>query len=245
MKDKLTIIKVGGGILNDQNIFEKFLFNFSKINGKKLLVHGGGIIASNLLIKLGISPKLVKGRRITDKKTLEVAIMTYAGLINKTIVSKLQKHNCNSIGIRKVKDIEDGLVGDIEEVNGGFIKTLLCSNITPVVCSLSHDGNGQILNTNADSIASHISIEMSNYYNVSLKYCLDKSGVLIDQNKTSSLLKNINLSYYKELVEKEIIIDGMIPKLDNCFYALKNEVNNVSVGGHDIIKNNFTNITLD
>lgn len=146
---------------------------------------------------------------------------------------------------RKVKDIDYGLVGDIEEVNGGFIKTLLCSNITPVVCSLSHDGNGQILNTNADSIASHISIEMSNYYNVSLKYCLDKSGVLIDQNKTSSLLKNINLSYYKELVEKEIIIDGMIPKLDNCFYALKNEVNNVSVGGHDIIKNNFTNITLD
>ena len=257
MKDKLTIIKVGGGILNDQNIFEKFLFNFSKINGKKLLIHGGGIIASNLLIKLGISPKLVKGRRVTDEKTLEVAIMTYAGLINKTIVSKLQKNNCNSIGIsgvdcnlilskkRKIKDIDYGLVGDIEEVNGGFIKTLLCSNILPVVCSLSHDGNGQILNTNADSIASHISIEMSNYYNVSLKYCLDKPGVLIDQNKTSSLLKNINLSYYRELVKKEIVKEGMIPKLDNCFYALKNKVNNVSVGGHDIIKNNFTNITLD
>ena len=170
MKDKLTIIKVGGGILNDQNIFENFLINFSKINGKKLLIHGGGIIASNLLIKLGISPKLVNGRRVTDEKTLEVAIMTYAGIINKTIVSKLQKNNCNSIGIsgvdcnlilskkRKIKDIDYGLVGDIEEVNGGFIKTLLCSNISPVVCSLSHDGNGQILNTNADSIASHISI---------------------------------------------------------------------------------------
>ena len=257
MKDKLTIIKVGGGILNDENIFEKFLYNFSKINGKKLLVHGGGIIASNFLIKLGISPKLVKGRRITDKKTLDIILMTYAGLINKTIVSKLQKNNCNSIGIsgvdcnliiskkRKIKDIDYGLVGDIEKINGGFIKTLLCGNITPVICSLSHDGKGQILNTNADSVASYISTEMSIYYDVSLKYCFDKSGVLIDQKNTSSVLKNINLSYYTELVKEEIIKDGMIPKLDNCFYALKNGVNSVFVGGHDIIKNNSTKVTLD
>lgn len=257
MKDKLTIIKVGGGILNDENIFEKFLYNFSKINEKKLLIHGGGIIASNYLIKLGISPKLVKGRRITDKKTLDIIIMTYAGLINKTIVSKLQKNNCNSIGIsgvdcnliisekRKIKDVDYGLVGDIEKINGGFIKTLLCSNITPVICSLSHDGKGQILNTNADSVASYISKEMSIYYDVSLKYCFDKSGVLIDQKNTSSVLKNINLSYYKKLIKEEIIKDGMIPKLDNCFYALKNGVNSVSVGGHDIIKNNYTKVTLD
>ena len=259
MKNKLTIIKVGGRVLNDKNIFEKFLFNFSKINGKKILVHGGGIIASNYLIRLGIVPKLINGRRITDEKTLDVSIMTYAGLINKTIVSNLQKNNCNSIGLsgvdcnlikakkREINDIDYGLAGDIEKININFINTLLSKNITPVICSLSHDGKGQILNTNADSIASHLSVEMSNYYNVSLKYCFDKAGVLSDQKKSSSLIKNINLSGYKGLIKEKIITDGMIPKLDNCFYALRNGVNSISIGDHNVITNkkNYTKITLD
>ena len=170
MKDKLTIIKVGGAVLNDNKIFKTFLNNFSKIEEKKILVHGGGIIASNYMVRLGIPPKFIKGRRITDEKTLDVAIMTYAGLINKKIVAQLQKLNCNSIGLsgadcnlikskkREIKDIDFGLVGDITGINVNFINNLIKTNIHPVICSLSHDGNGQLLNTNADTIASKFAI---------------------------------------------------------------------------------------
>ena len=200
MKTKLTIVKVGGVILDDNLLFEEFLKNFSLINENKIIVHGGGIIASNYMIRLGIIPKMVNGRRITDSKTLDIAVMTYAGLINKKIVSKLQKLNCNSIGlsgtdgnlikskIRKVNKIDYGFVGDIEKINDEFLFNLLNSNLTPTICSLTHDKKGQLLNTNADTIASEIAIAMSKYYNVTLKYCFDKSGVLMDQNSNTCLL---------------------------------------------------------
>jgi len=173
MKNKLTIIKVGGGILNERKLFEIFLENYSKIKGLKLLVHGGGVIASNYMIRLGIPVKMNEGRRITDSDTLDVAVMTYAGLINKNIVSILQKFNCNAIGlcgadanlitskIREIKEIDYGLVGDILSINDNFINQLLKLKISPIICSLTHNGEGQILNTNADSIASEISIKLS------------------------------------------------------------------------------------
>jgi acetylglutamate kinase len=232
MKTKLTIVKVGGVILDDNLLFEEFLKNFSLINENKIIVHGGGIIASNYMIRLGIIPEMVNGRRITDSKTLDIAVMTYAGLINKKIVSKLQKLNCNSIGlsgadgnlikskIRKVNKIDYGFVGDIEKVNNEFLYNLLNSNLTPTICSLTHDKKGQLLNTNADTIASEIAIAMSKYYNVTLKYCFDKSGVLMDQNSNTSIKKNITKKEFKKLVEDKIINDGMIPKLENCFHAL-------------------------
>ena len=166
MKNKLTIVKVGGGILNERKLFEIFLENYSKIKGLKLLVHGGGVIASNYMIRLGIPVKMNEGRRITDSDTLDVAVMTYAGLINKNIVSTLQKFNCNAIGlcgadanlitskIREIKEIDYGLVGDILSINDNFINQLLKLKISPIICSLTHNGEGQILNTNADSIAS-------------------------------------------------------------------------------------------
>ena len=166
MKNKLTIIKVGGGILNERKLFKIFLENYSKIKGLKLLVHGGGVIASNYMIRLGIPVKMNEGRRITDSDTLDVAVMTYAGLINKNIVSTLQKFNCNAIGlcgadanlitskIREIKEIDYGLVGDILSINDNFINQLLKLKISPIICSLTHNVEGQILNTNADSIAS-------------------------------------------------------------------------------------------
>ena len=258
MKTKLTIVKVGGVILDDNLLFEEFLKNFSLINENKIIVHGGGIIASNYMIRLGIIPKMVNGRRITDSKTLDIAVMTYAGLINKKIVSKLQKLNCNSIGlsgadgnlikskIRKVNKIDYGFVGDIEKINDEFLYNLLNSNLTPTICSLTHDKKGQLLNTNADTIASEIAIAMSKYYNVTLKYCFDKSGVLMDQNSNTSIKKNITKKEFKKLVDDKIINDGMIPKLENCFHALENGVNKIYIGDLDIIYtiNNCTKITL-
>ena len=248
MKNKLTIIKVGGGILNERKLFEIFLKNYSKIEGSKLLVHGGGIIASNYMIKLGIPVKMIEGRRITDSNTLDVAVMTYAGLINKNIVSTLQKFNCNAIGlcgadanlitskIREIKEIDYGLVGDIISINDNFINQLLKLKISPIICSLTHNGYGQLLNTNADSIASEISIKLSKNYDVTLKYCFDKPGVLIDKNDNLSFKKTISKTDYKQLVNDKIISDGMVPKIENCFYALENGVNNVFIGDHDIIK---------
>jgi acetylglutamate kinase len=258
MKTKLTIVKVGGVILDDNLLFEEFLKNFSLINENKIIVHGGGIIASNYMIRLGIIPEMVNGRRITDSKTLDIAVMTYAGLINKKIVSKLQKLNCNSIGlsgadgnlikskIRKVNKIDYGFVGDIEKVNNEFLYNLLNSNLTPTICSLTHDKKGQLLNTNADTIASEIAIAMSKYYNVTLKYCFDKSGVLMDQNCNTSIKKNITKKEFKKLVDDKIINDGMIPKLENCFHALENGVNKIYIGDLDILNtiNHCTKIII-
>ena len=248
MKNKLTIIKVGGGILNERKLFEIFLENYSKIKGLKLLIHGGGVIASSYMIRLGIPVKMNEGRRITDSNTLDIAVMTYAGLINKNIVSILQKFNCNAIGlcgadanlitskIREIKEIDYGLVGDIISVNDNFINQLLKLKISPIICSLTHNGYGQLLNTNADSIASEISIKLSKNYDVTLKYCFDKPGVLIDKNDNLSFKKTISKTDYKQLVNNKIISDGMVPKIENCFYALENGVNNVFIGDHDIIK---------
>ena len=248
MKNKLTIIKVGGGILNERKLFEIFLENYSKIKGLKLLIHGGGVIASSYMIRLGIPVKMNKGRRITDSNTLDIAVMTYAGLINKNIVSILQKFNCNAIGlcgadanliiskIREIKEIDYGLVGDILSINDNFINQLLKLKISPIICSLTHNGYGQLLNTNADSIASEISIKLSKNYDVTLKYCFDKSGVLIDKNDNLSFKKTISKTDYKQLVNNKIISDGMVPKIENCFYALENGVNNVFIGDHNIIK---------
>ena len=258
MKTKLTIVKVGGVILNDTVLFDEFLKNFSRINEYKIIVHGGGIIASNYMIRLGIIPEMINGRRITDSKTLDIAIMTYAGLVNKKIVSKLQKLNCNSIGlsgadgnlikskIRKVNKIDFGFVGDIEKINDEFLLNLLKSNLTPTICSLTHDNKGQLLNTNADTIASELGIAMAKYFNVTLKYCFDKPGVLMDPNTNTSIKKNITKKEFKNLVEEEIISDGMIPKLENCFNALENGVNNIYIGDMDIINSidNCTKITL-
>jgi acetylglutamate kinase len=200
------------------------------------------------MIRLGISVKMIDGRRITDSNTLDVAVMTYAGLVNKNIVSILQKFNCNAIGlsgadanlitskIRETKEIDYGLVGDIVSINDNFINQLLKLKISPVICSLTHNGNGQLLNTNADSIASEISIKLSKNYDVTLKYCFDKPGILTDKNDNLSIKKTIRKNDYNQLIKNNIISDGMVPKIENCYYALENGVSNIFIGDHNIIK---------
>tara|TARA_B100000768_G_scaffold151574_1_gene146840 strand:- start:6 stop:782 length:777 start_codon:yes stop_codon:yes gene_type:complete len=258
MKNKLTIVKVGGGILNENKVLKKFLKNYSQIKGLKLLVHGGGIIASQYMIRLGIPVKMIKGRRITDSNALNITVMTYAGLINKSIVSVLQSYNCNALGlcgadaniitskIRENNEIDFGLVGDIVNIETNFIQKLLELKISPIICPLTHNGSGQLLNTNADSIASEMSIKLSKYFKVTLKYCFDKSGILIDPVDELSIKKTINKFDYQQLNEKNIITDGMIPKIDNCFHALENGVNEIYIGDHDIINStkNCTKIIL-
>ena len=247
MKNKLTIVKVGGFIFEDEYKLDSFLSSFSKISGNKILVHGGGKIASNFSKKLGIVPIMLEGRRVTDKETLDVVVMTYAGLLNKKLVSKLQKLSCNAIGLsgadanliqakkRNIENVNYGYVGDITHVDKNILQKMISSDLYPVICSLTHDGNGQILNTNADTIAAELSVALADLYDVSLKYCSEMPGVLEKLGNYDSLIKTIDSTSYKKLKQKNIISDGMIPKLENCFHALKNGVDKVFVGSIDIL----------
>ncbi|NCT09224.1 MAG: acetylglutamate kinase [Flavobacteriia bacterium] len=257
--EKLSIIKIGGNIIEDENALNNFLHLFSKIKGKKLLVHGGGKKASQMSTKLGITSKMTNGRRITDAETLEVITMVYGGLVNKNIVAKLQSLNTNCIGLsgadgncilsskRPVKEVDYGFVGDVKNVNNQAIEVLINHDFTPVFCAITHDGNGQLLNTNADTITSQIAIGMSKNYETSIYYCFELNGVLEDINDKNSVIKHINAASYKNLLNEGIIADGMLPKLENCFDALKNGVHAVFMGNTTILtkeNENFTKITL-
>jgi acetylglutamate kinase len=255
---KLSVIKIGGNVIENTTELDKFLSFFSKIEGFKILVHGGGKLATQLAGKLGVESKLINGRRITDADSIDIITMVYGGLTNKNIVAKLQANNCNAIGLsgadgnaiqahkRPVKEIDYGFVGDIDGVNTQLISTLLDGELTPIFCALSHDGNGQILNTNADTIASEIAIGMSNKYETTLYYCFEKKGVLLDINDENSVVKHIDSEKYQELLDQNIIADGMLPKLENCYHALHHNVNKVCLGDIEMIKTDatlFTTIT--
>ena len=188
--ETLKVIKIGGNIIDKEKTLSDFLIEFSKLNGPKILVHGGGKLATKLANQLGIEVKMTNGRRITDADTLNIITMVYAGKINKNIVAKLQALNCNSIGFsgadgnsvvsykRPIKEVDFGFVGDVEKVNTSILNVLLKNRVTPVFCALTHDGNGQLLNTNADTIASELAIGIANHFNTELYYCFEKSGVL-------------------------------------------------------------------
>ncbi len=229
--DRLTIVKVGGKVVENVQSLNALLEQFKRISGNKILVHGGGTTATNLATKLGIKTRMVDGRRVTDKDTLELVTMVYGGLVNKRIVAALQAININAIGLtgadldlirskkRPVTDVDYGFVGDIEDVNSRELRLLLNENIVPVIAPLTHDGNGQILNTNADTIASEIATELSDYFNVYLFYCFDKKGVLLDPNDELSIIYDLNLPLYNQYKTEGIINEGMLPKLDNGFRA--------------------------
>jgi acetylglutamate kinase len=238
----LSIIKIGGNVIDFPEKLNEFLYLFANFPGKKILVHGGGIMASKFGESMGVMPEMVDGRRITDKDTLEIVTMVYAGLINKQIVAKLQSLKQNSLGLtgadgnlircikRPVKTIDYGFVGDIKEVNVDLAKTLLDADIIPVVCAITHDKKGQLLNTNADSIASELATNLSKKFTVNLYYCFDKAGVLIDEKNENSIVPMINEDIYAELKKENVIHSGMIPKLDNAFAALHKGVNHVWIG---------------
>jgi acetylglutamate kinase len=257
--EKLSIIKIGGNIIEDETSLHDFLKLFSALKGKKILVHGGGKRATSMASKLGIKSKMVHGRRITDAETLEVITMVYGGLVNKNIVAKLQALQIDAIGLtgadinsiksdkRPIKEINFGFVGDVKEVASNSIDKLLKADFTPVFCAITHDGKGQLLNTNADTITSQVAIGMSKIYETSIYYCFELNGVLQDFSDKNSVIKNINSKKYQELLNDGIIADGMLPKLENCFDALKNGVHQVKMGNTSMLtkeNNNFTTITL-
>ncbi|OJJ14846.1 acetylglutamate kinase [marine bacterium AO1-C] len=240
--EKLTIVKVGGGILEDQAKLKALVKNFADIEGKKILVHGGGKTATQMADRLGIKTQMVEGRRITSTEMLEVVLMVYGGLVNKKVVAKLQAHNCNALGFtgadaniilaekRPVKDINYGWVGDVKSVNVPTLQGLLDQNIVPVIAPLTHDGEGHLYNTNADTMASVLAGALSQLYAVRLWYCFEKPGVLKDAEDDSSLIEKLFHSLYKAYQQSGIIKDGMIPKLDNGFAALQQGSKEVIIG---------------
>nr|WP_317631720.1 acetylglutamate kinase [uncultured Flavobacterium sp.] len=241
-KPKLTIIKIGGKVLNNEAALNEILKDFSAIEGPKIIVHGGGSDATELATKLGLEAKMVNGRRITDAPMLDIVVMTYAGLLNKKIVAKLSALQSPAIGLtgadgnsiqstkRVHPEIDFGFVGDVEQVNHLFIKSILDQNVIPVFCAITHNEMGQLLNTNADTIASEVAIAMAKLFDVKLFYCFEKQGVLEDIENEDSVIENINQKLYQDLKQKNAIHSGMIPKLDNCFYALQNNVTEIQIG---------------
>lgn len=240
--EKLTIVKVGGAVVEDESQLSQLLTNFSAIPGKKLLVHGGGRRATKVASELGIESKMINGRRITDAKMLEVVTMVYGGLVNKNLVARLQAHGVNALGLtgadidvirshkRPVKDgIDYGFVGDVDRANGEMLNTLIQAGITPVIAPLTHDGQGNILNTNADTMASETAKALASYFDVTLIFAFEKAGVLQDPDDDNSVIPVINRDLYNQYVEKGIISGGMMPKIENALAAIEAGVKRVII----------------
>ena len=240
--EQLFVIKIGGNIIDDNNKLSSFLKDFAAINGKKILIHGGGKLATKLADQMNIPQQMVDGRRITDAETLKIITMVYAGYINKNIVAGLQANECNAIGIsgadgnailahKRIHPTMDyGYVGDIDAIDTSFFRNLLQQNLTPVVAPVTHDRKGQLLNTNADTIAQELAKTLSTSYEVQLIYSFEKDGVLLDVNNNDSVIRKLDAAYYGELKGKGKIFAGMIPKLDNAFTALHSGVKKVIIG---------------
>ena len=238
---ELTIVKVGGKVVEEPDTLQRLLKDFAAIPSPKILVHGGGRSATAMATRLGIETKMVEGRRITDSAMLEVVTMVYGGLVNKNIVAGLQSHDQNAIGmtgadmniIRSKKrinsSIDYGFVGDIEAVNSQALCKLLNDDTIPVIAPLTHDGKGNLLNTNADTIASSIAAAMADSYKVTLVFCFEKKGVLSDTNDENSVIPLITPNEYQILKNKKIVVEGMIPKLDNGFDALQKGVYQIRI----------------
>ncbi len=242
MKKELHILKIGGAVLEDAAELEETLGFFSNLPGYKLLGHGGGRRASRMSEALGIAPKMFEGRRITDADTLEVVTMVYAGLENKRLAAMLQAMGCNAIGLsgadgnsilaekRPVGKVDYGFAGDIKQVNARGLSGLIADGFTPVLCAITHDGKGQLLNTNADTIAAELAIALAAHFQVNLYYCFEKAGVMTDVNDPGSVILQLDPEQYARHREDGIIADGMLPKLDNAFRALKAGAASVQVG---------------
>ena len=240
--EQLIVIKIGGNIIDDEAKLSSFLKSFAAVPGKKVLVHGGGKLATRLAAQLNIPQEMVDGRRITDAETLKIVTMVYAGYVNKNIVAQLQANHCNAIGLcgadgdsilahkRQHPVIDYGYVGDVDAINNSLLRSLLEQNISIVFAPITHDQQGQLLNTNADTIAQELAKALSHDYETSLVYSFEKSGVLLDANDDNTVIPELKPSYYKQLRAREKIFAGMIPKLDNAFAALNHGVSKVIIG---------------
>ena len=271
----IKVIKIGGNIVDNPDMLKQFVKDFSAIPGMKILIHGGGVMASQMQKSMGMDPVMIEGRRVTDEDTLKVVTMVYAGWCSKMITAMLQAEGCNAIGLSGAdgnaikaikrapvhveslgKDVDYGYVGDVksESVNAGFIYSLLERGIVPVFNAINHDGEGNLLNTNADTIASSVAIAMASYryrsprevccrceecthcsddgrltHETELIYCFEKDGVLYDKNDESSVIKEIDFNRFKELKAEGMVADGMIPKLSNAFKAIEKGVARVII----------------
>lgn len=258
VKNSLFVIKIGGNVIDNSENLHHFLKDFTALPGYKILIHGGGKVATQVSEIMGVDPKLVDGRRITDIETLRIVTMVYGGLINRNMVAQLQRFGNNAIGVtgadgdfirtkkRPVKAIDYGFVGDIDEnsIKRQNITRLMEAGFTPVFCALTHDGDGQLLNTNADTIASALAVAFAEIFETTLIYCFEKKGVLKDINDEGSIINDINLQQYKELKMQNIIHTGMLPKLDNAFTAITCGVKSVIIGNAEDLKNLSKNKTF-
>jgi len=255
--EKLTLVKVGGKIVEDPDTLRQLLSDFSKIEGCKVLVHGGGRSATSMAAQLGIKSRMVNGRRITDAETLKVVTMVYGGLVNKQIVAGLQSLGVNALGLtgadlnymlsekRPVKEVDYGFVGDVKNVNADILADLIAKEVVPVLAPLTHDGKGNMLNTNADTIAGEAAKALSQFFDVTLMFCFEKKGVLSDENDDESVISPVDPNIYERLIAEKIVQGGMIPKIDNAFDALKAGVKQVVITRADQInKDEGTYIVL-
>ena len=247
MKEKVTVIKVGGKIVEEGTSLAALLDRFAAIEGRKVLIHGGGRSATRIAEKLGIESKMVDGRRITDEETLKVVTMVYGGLVNKNIVAGLQARGVNALGLtgadcniikahkRPVKSIDYGFVGDVESADGDMLSRLIEQGITPIVAPLTHDGKGTILNTNADTMAAETAKALAGIYDTTLIYCFEFPGVMRNPDDADSLIATIDSESYSRLLADGTISGGMIPKMENAFNAIGNGVSKVIITKADAI----------
>ena len=241
MREKLTVIKVGGKIVEEEATLNRLLDDFATIEGHKVLVHGGGRSATKIAAQLGIESKMVNGRRITDSETLKVVTMVYGGLVNKNVVAGLQARGVNALGLtgadmnvmrsvkRPVKEVDYGFVGDVEKVDASLLSDLIYKGVVPVLAPLTHDGKGHMLNTNAETIAGETAKALATLFDVTLVFCFEKKGVLRDENDDDSVIPLITPAEFKQYVADGIIQGGMIPKLENSFAAIDAGVSEVII----------------
>ncbi len=249
MKAKLTIVKVGGKIVEDSSSLARLITDFANMPGFKMLVHGGGRTATDVAAKMGIDTRMVAGRRVTDEAMLRVVTMVYGGLVNKNVVAQLQSSGVSALGLtgadmdvirshrRPAQDVDYGFVGDVDNVRADRLAQLLHSGITPVMAPLTHDGQGLLLNTNADTIAARVAIALSDFFSVTLTYCFEFPGVLSDPQDVGSVIPYINQAKFEDLVTSGQVTGGMIPKLENCLACVQSGVENVVITRADCLGN--------
>lgn len=247
--EKITVVKIGGNVIDDPAVLKRFIAEFAALPGPKILVHGGGKLATRLAQKLELNVQMVDGRRITDKGTLDVVTMVYAGLVNKQLVAGLQAAGCNALGLsgadgnavtarrRNPEPIDYGFVGDIERIDSALLGRLLEAGITPVFCAIMHDGQGTLLNCNADSVASAVALGAAQVAPAELVFCFEKSGVLRDPDDEATLIREITAESYTALKEDGTVSKGMIPKIENALKAVANGVRSVTIKHSDNLLN--------
>lgn len=258
MQNNITVVKIGGNVIDNEVALERFVKDFAQLPSPKVLIHGGGKLATRLAEKLEIPTTMIEGRRVTDAETLNIVTMVYAGLINKRVVAMLQAEGCNALGFsgadgnmipavkRNPEPLDYGFVGDIDasKINTALLGTLLESGVTPVFCAITHDGKGSLLNSNADSVASAVAVASASIAETDLVFCFEKQGVLRDVEDDSSVISLITKADYPSLRSEGIISKGMIPKIDNAFRAIESGVSSVTIKHSECVANPTAGTTI-